>query len=74
MLKMTAQDLYQMHLVDEIVPEPAGGAHTNHAAAAALLRPVLRSCLERLSKLPAAELLKRRQEKFRRLASFVSES
>jgi acetyl-CoA carboxylase carboxyl transferase subunit alpha len=74
MLKMTAEDLYQMHLVDEIVPEPAGGAHRDHTQAAALLRPVLRSCLERLSKLPPAELLNRRQQKFRCLASFVSES
>jgi acetyl-CoA carboxylase carboxyl transferase subunit alpha len=74
MLKMTAQDLHQMQLVDQIIPEPAGGSHTNHAQAAELLRPVLRSCLERLSKLPTAELLTRRQQKFRRLASFVSES
>jgi acetyl-CoA carboxylase carboxyl transferase subunit alpha len=74
MLKMTAQDLHQMQLVDQIIPEPAGGSHTNHSQAAELLRPVLRSCLERLSKLPTAELLTRRQQKFRRLASFASES
>jgi len=74
MLKMTAQDLYQMHLVDQIVPEPPGGSHTDYAKAADLLQPVLRSCLERLSKLSPAELLARRQQKFRRLASFVSES
>jgi acetyl-CoA carboxylase alpha subunit len=56
------------------VPEPAGGAHSNHTQAADLLRPILRACLDRLSKLPPAELIKRRQQKFRRLASFVSES
>jgi acetyl-CoA carboxylase carboxyl transferase subunit alpha len=72
-LKMTAEDLYSMKIVDQIVPEPKGGAHMDHAQAAELLRPVLRNCLDRLSKLPAPDLLKRRQEKLRRLATFVSE-
>jgi acetyl-CoA carboxylase carboxyl transferase subunit alpha len=72
-LKMTAEDLYRMQLVDQVVPEPPGGAHMNHAQAAEILRPVLRNCLARLSKLSVADLLKRRQEKLRRLATFVSE-
>ncbi len=72
-LKMTAEDLYGLKIVDEIVPEPKGGAHMDHAQAAELLRPVLRNCLDRLSKLPVPDLLKRRQEKLRRLATFVSE-
>jgi acetyl-CoA carboxylase alpha subunit len=45
----------------------------DHVQAAELLRPVLRNCLDRLSKLPVPDLLKRRQEKLRRLATFVSE-
>jgi acetyl-CoA carboxylase carboxyl transferase subunit alpha len=73
-LKMTAEDLYRLQIVDQVVPEPAGGAHMDHELAARLLRPVLRNCLERLGKLPVPELLKRRQEKLRRLASFVSEA
>jgi len=73
-LKMTAEDLYRMQIVDQVVPEPSGGAHMNHAAAAELLRPVLRNCLERLGKLSTPDLLKRRHEKLRRLAGFVSES
>ncbi|HTS67672.1 MAG TPA: acetyl-CoA carboxylase carboxyltransferase subunit alpha [Terriglobia bacterium] len=73
-LKMTAEDLYRMQIVDQVVPEPAGGSHTNHAAAADLLRPALRNCLDRLTRLPTADLLKRRQEKLRRLATFVTES
>ena len=72
-LKMTAEDLYSLKIVDEIVPEPKGGAHMDHAQAAELLRPILRNCLDRLSKLPVPDLLKRRQEKLRRLATFVSE-
>jgi acetyl-CoA carboxylase carboxyl transferase subunit alpha len=73
-LKLTAEDLYRMQLVDEVVPEPMGGAHANHAQTAELLRPILRACLDRLTKLPLAELLQRRQAKFRRLACFVSET
>jgi acetyl-CoA carboxylase carboxyl transferase subunit alpha len=72
-LKLTAEDLYRMQIVDQVVPEPAGGAHMDHEQAAQLLRPVLRNCLDRLGKLPVADLLKRRQEKLRRLATFVSE-
>ena len=45
----------------------------DHAKAAEILRPVLRACLDRLGKLPVADLLKRRQEKLRRLATFVTE-
>jgi acetyl-CoA carboxylase carboxyl transferase subunit alpha len=73
-LKMTAEDLYRMQIVDQVVPEPSGGAHMDHAKAAELVRPILRTCLERLSKLPVADLLKRRQEKLRRLATFVTEA
>ena len=73
-LKMTAEDLYGMKIVDQIVPEPQGGAHMDHEQAAEILRPVLRDCLERLSKLPIPDLLKRRQEKLRRLATFVIET
>ena len=72
-LKLTAEDLYRLKIVDQIVPEPEGGAHMDHAQAAELLRPVLRNCLDRLSKLSMPDLLKRRQEKLRRLATFVSE-
>jgi acetyl-CoA carboxylase carboxyl transferase subunit alpha len=72
-LKMTAEDLYGLKIVDQIVPEPPGGAHMDHEQAAQLLRPVLRNCLDRLSRLSVPDLLKRRQEKLRRLAIFVSE-
>ena len=73
-LKMTAEDLYRFQIVDQVVPEPAGGAHSDHAQAAELLRPILRSSLDRLGKLSPADLLTRRQEKLRRLASFVTEA
>ncbi len=72
-LKMTAEDLYGMKIVDEIVPEPKGGAHVDGSQAADILKPVLRNCLDRLAKLPVTDLLKRRHEKLRRLATFVTE-
>ena len=72
-LKMTAEDLYALKIVDQIVPEPAGGAHMDHADAAEILKPILRDALDRLAKLSVPDLLKRRQEKLRRLATFVTE-
>jgi acetyl-CoA carboxylase carboxyl transferase subunit alpha len=70
-LKLTAEDLFRLQLVDQMVPEPAGGAHTQPQQAAELLRAALRTCLRELEALPVAELLRRRHEKIRRLASFV---
>ena len=55
-LKMTAEDLYRLKIVDQIVPEPAGGAHMDHAQAAELLRPVLRNCLDRLAQIAGAPI------------------
>jgi acetyl-CoA carboxylase carboxyl transferase subunit alpha len=72
-MKVTAEDLYRMQIVDQVVPEPTGGAHANPAQAAELLRPILRACLDKLTALSLPELLKRRQEKLRHLACFVSE-
>jgi acetyl-CoA carboxylase carboxyl transferase subunit alpha len=72
-LKLTAEDLFRMQLVDRVVPEPPGGAHLSPQRAADLLRPVLSACLRELEKLPVEELLRRRHEKLRQLATFVTE-
>src|SRR6266567_2674527 len=61
-LKITAKDLLQLKLVDEIVPEPLGGAHTDHATAAANLKTHLLKHLEEILALPIAERLKLRYE------------
>ena len=71
LLKMTAQDLHALGIVDQVVPEPPGGAHNDAAGAAALLKPVLAQTLRELAELPAAELLRRRHERLRKLATFV---
>ena len=70
-LKITARDLLEFGLIDEIVPEPEGGAHRDHEAAAQLLDPVLERSLAALSSLPVRELLERRYEKFRRMGQFM---
>jgi acetyl-CoA carboxylase carboxyl transferase subunit alpha len=71
-LKMTAEDMLRLEIVDQIVPEPPGGAHNSHQLAADILRPVLRSCLEELQKLSPEALLRRRHEKLRKLATCVT--
>jgi acetyl-CoA carboxylase carboxyl transferase subunit alpha len=64
-LKITAPDLVGMGLVDEIVKEPVGGAHLDHAAAAALVDAALVRHLEALRSLPPAARLEARYQKFR---------
>jgi acetyl-CoA carboxylase carboxyl transferase subunit alpha len=69
-LKITAPDLKEFGIIDEIVPEPDGGAHLDHEASAALLGSVLEDSLRDLSRLTIPELLDRRYEKFRRMGQF----
>jgi acetyl-CoA carboxylase carboxyl transferase subunit alpha len=69
-LKITARDLKELALIDEIVSEPEGGAHTDHEASAALLGRVLDLELRDLDRLSTPELLERRYEKFRRMGQF----
>src|SRR5690349_5950271 len=70
-LKLTGQDLMKLNVVDEIIPEPDGGAHRDHEKAAEILGHALRSKLERLLKIPINQLLKKRYEKFRCLGNFA---
>lgn len=69
-LKITARDLNELGIIDEIVPEPEGGAHMDHEAAAKLLDRVLDRSLRSLLDLSPAELLERRYLKFRRMGLF----
>jgi acetyl-CoA carboxylase carboxyl transferase subunit alpha len=69
-MKITAKDLNDLGCIDGIIPEPAGGAHTDHAAAAELLDAALQQHLAALKKLPASELLDTRYKKFRNMAQF----
>lgn len=72
-LRITAPDLLSLGLIDEIVPEPEGGAHVDHAASAALLDPVLRRNLDELDALSVGDMLERRYQKFRHMGQFFEE-
>ena len=68
-LKITASDLKSLGIIDEIVPEPPGGAHTDYDAAADLLDRQLRPCLESMLEEPGAELRRQRYVRFRRMGA-----
>jgi len=63
-LKITAQDLLRLGVIDEIIPEPPGGAHSDPEAAAAALGDGLQRHVGQLRKLKVDKLLKRREEKY----------
>jgi acetyl-CoA carboxylase carboxyl transferase subunit alpha len=71
-MKITAPDLRELGVIDEIVPEPPGGAHTNPERAARLLEPVLERAIEETSRLTPDELIERRYQKFRRMGQFFA--
>lgn len=70
-LKLTGDDLMKLGVVDEIVPEPEGGAHRDHDMAAAHLGSALRRNLERLTAVKTEELLAERYAKFRAMGKFA---
>jgi acetyl-CoA carboxylase carboxyl transferase subunit alpha len=72
-LKLTAQDLLRLEMIDDIIPEPPGGAHENPALAAEMLRTTLRAALGELAQLSAQQLVGQRYEKFRRMGGFFEE-
>ncbi|MEO6184138.1 MAG: acetyl-CoA carboxylase carboxyltransferase subunit alpha [Verrucomicrobiota bacterium] len=69
-LKITAKGLLELKLVDEIIPEPLGGAHHDHAQTAAALKSHLLNNLDQLQKHSASERLKSRYDKFRAHGQF----
>jgi acetyl-CoA carboxylase carboxyl transferase subunit alpha len=69
-LKIAAKDLLELKLVDEIVPEPLGGAHTDAQQTAAILKEHLVKQLEELIQMSVEERLKGRYEKFRAFGHF----
>ncbi len=71
-LKLTAEDLKGLGLIDGIVPEPPGGAHEDVNIAAENLRVELRARLEELSRMTVAELVEHRYAKFRHMGNFFA--
>ncbi|MDQ6630205.1 MAG: acetyl-CoA carboxylase carboxyltransferase subunit alpha [Verrucomicrobiota bacterium] len=72
-LKITAKDLLELKLVDEIIPEPLGGAHQDLIQSAENLKKYLLKNLERLQKLSSSERLKLRYKKFRAHGQFIED-
>lgn len=72
-LRLTAQDLLKLGLIDRIVPEPAGGAHESPDTAADNLREALRDALEELRPLSPAQMIDQRYQKFRQMGGFFTE-
>jgi acetyl-CoA carboxylase carboxyl transferase subunit alpha len=71
-LHMTAPELFKLNIIDEIIPEPLGGAHRNVALTAKHVSKTLDTHFLQLQKLPLATLLKQREAKFRSLGAFNS--
>jgi acetyl-CoA carboxylase carboxyl transferase subunit alpha len=72
-LKITAKDLFELKLVDEVVPEPLGGAHTDAVSTASILKQHLLDNLNGLVAMPATERLKRRYDKYRAYGHFLEQ-
>ena len=69
-LKITAQDLLELRIIDEIVPEPPGGAHANQEVTAEAVGEALLRNLDELRRLKPDKLVRRRREKYLRMGQF----
>ncbi len=72
-MSLTAQSLLQHGVIDEIIPEPLGGAHRNHKRAAILVKKALRPHLRSLLAMSPEQRVQQRYEKFRNLGVFQEE-
>jgi acetyl-CoA carboxylase carboxyl transferase subunit alpha len=70
-LKLSAQDLSKLGIIDGVIPEPLGGAHNDHAAAAASLKDAVLAALAELGQIPTPQLLEQRYQKFRAMGQFT---
>jgi len=70
-LRITAPDLFELRVIDEIVPEPSGGAHSDHEASAKSLQEALNRHLEELRKYRPEKLVRRRRQKYLRLGQWT---
>ena len=70
-LRITAPDLFELKVIDEIIPEPRGGAHVDHQAITNNVRDVLVRHIDELRKIKPDKLVRRRREKFLRMGQFL---
>jgi len=72
-MRITAPDLKELGCVDDIVPEPEGGAHSDHEAAVKLVDEALQKNLAELKGMSAEDLIVTRYDKFRKMAQFFTQ-
>ncbi|MGL4550799.1 MAG: acetyl-CoA carboxylase carboxyl transferase subunit alpha, partial [Gemmataceae bacterium] len=70
-LKLTSRHLKQLGVIDDVIPEPLGGAHRDHRETATNLKTYLLRYLRELRGVPGKELLEARYQKFRRMGVFT---
>lgn len=73
-MKLVAPDLRKLDLIDDVVPEPTGGAHHDHQATAAAFRDVVSRHLGELEKMSVSKLLDARYDKFRNFGEWESKA
>ncbi|MCX6846250.1 MAG: acetyl-CoA carboxylase carboxyltransferase subunit alpha, partial [Verrucomicrobia bacterium] len=73
-MKLVAPDLRKLDLIDDVVPEPTGGAHHDHHATAAAFRDVVSRHLGELEKMSVSKLLDARYDKFRNFGEWESKA
>ncbi len=71
-LKLTARELLELGVIDEMVPEPLGGAHRDFQETAENIRSAVDKAFEELKAIPKRELPEKRYEKFRKMGSFTT--
>jgi acetyl-CoA carboxylase carboxyl transferase subunit alpha len=72
-LRITPRDLLNLGIVDQVIPEPEGGAHLDPASTAQTVGDTLERVLSELESVPVPDLLERRYQKFRRMGQFFEE-
>lgn len=70
-MRISARELLGMNIIDELVPEPVGGAHRNHYLAAGYLKEALLKHLDELERTRVDDLLEKRYQKYRGIGSFA---
>jgi acetyl-CoA carboxylase carboxyl transferase subunit alpha len=73
-LKLTAGDLLKLGLVDHVIPEPPGGAHSDHEEAASLLGDHLELALSRVEEMSPEDRREARYQKFRKMGGIALET
>jgi acetyl-CoA carboxylase carboxyl transferase subunit alpha len=70
-LKLTAQDLLDLGIIDGIIPEPIGGAHRDYTAASTALKDQITDSMKRIGKLKPDELIDQRIEKYSKMGAWI---